>query len=73
MHLTYPNSDIASSSDRPTLPVGAEVTPEMIEAGVRVLVSADRRIEGESEIVESIFTAMFSASPAHHPASRPAS
>jgi len=39
MHLTYPNGDEHTSSDRP-LPQ-SDLTPEMIEAGAEILFAED--------------------------------
>ena len=38
-----------------------EITPEMVEAGVKVFASFDDRFDGEDETVELIFREMFRA------------
>jgi hypothetical protein len=38
-----------------------EITPEMIEAGVRAFYAADQRIGSMENVVESIFEAMWAA------------
>ncbi len=56
-------------TDRPTRPEvdpsgdGIEITPEMIEAGVREFCAYDPRFENPREVVVEIWKAMFAVSP----------
>ena len=62
-----------TESDRPAREVQEiEITPEMVEAGVRILWGSgtvDERLEADRLLVRDIFAAMFGA--ASHVAGRP--
>jgi len=50
-------------ADRPTIPSEIEVTPAMIEAGVKVFFAFDAKFESEEDAVRAIVLAMLRAVP----------